>query len=420
MPMSHGLMVWKYSKGGYSIRKTSSGGHTCRATHYPLQTDHCASPEMYSGQVVLVAGLGSTAADVACDLVGYANKIYLSHRRGNHVVSSYNHLDSALPCPDYPAQLARWCKGKPLDMISNRRMAGIVDAISAFAPQATQKLFDNVVGTLADSCFDLAPEWNFKPTPSILTHRPLISDHLVDHLRNESIISVGGLKRFIDGRVVELADGSTLEVDVVVFCTGYTADFSLMPENSPIAASDSSKVEQTFQVPPLARLYKNIFLPSHPNSIAYLSSWTLADGIMPLSDLTSMAVTQVWKGTFELPSEEVMNRDIDAHHTWARMIAGRGGTFPEIVNRGPWINWLNDAAGTGVNENLGYGLQGWLYWLSEPGFCSLLMTGVDSPHILRLFDGRRKSWVGARDAILRVNKDAQMRIKEHLGEKKLS
>ena len=305
-------------------------------------------------------------------------------------------------------------------MFSNRRMAYIIDTVSAFAPQTAQKLLDNTLGTLADSCFDLDPEWNFKPAPSFLTHRLLVSDHLVDHLRSESIISVGGLNRFIGERVVELADGSTLEVDVVVLGTGYIADFSLMPENSPIAASDSNKMEQTFQVPPLARLYKNIFLPSHADSIAYLSNWTLGDAIMPISDLASMAITQVWKGTFALPSEEVMNRDIDAHHTWARRIAGQGGTFPEIVNRGPWIKWLNDAAGTGVNENLGYGLQGWLYWLSELGFCSLLMTGVDSPHILRLFNGRRKSWVGARDAILQANKDVQMRIKEHQEKRKVS
>jgi dimethylaniline monooxygenase (N-oxide forming) len=299
-------------------------------------------------------------------------------------------------------------------------MAYIVDAISAFAPQTAQKFLDNTLETLVDSCFDLDPKWNFKPAPSFLTHRPLVSDHLVDHLWNKSIISVGGLKRFIDERVVELADGSTLEVDVVVLGTGYLADFSLMPENSPIAAPDSNRVEQTFQVPPLARLYKNIFLPSHADSIAYLSNWTLGDAIMPISDLASMAIAQVWKGTFALPSEEVMNRDIDAHHTWARRIAGRDGTFPEIVNRGPWIRWLNDAAGTGVNENLGCGLQGWLYWLSELGFCSLLMTGLDSPHILRLFNGRRKIWVGAREAILRANKDVQMQIKEHQEKRKVS
>jgi hypothetical protein len=60
-----------------------------------------------------------------------------------------------------------------------------------------------------------------------------------------------------------------------------------------------------------------------------------------------------------------------------------------------------------------------MFWLWQSKFCSLLMTGVDSPYIMRLVDGRGKSWVGAGDAIIRVNKDAEMRIKEHQAEKKL-
>ena len=52
-------------------------------------------PDAYCGQAVLVVGLGSTAADIACDLVGHASKIYLSHRRGNHVVSPSNVRDDS-------------------------------------------------------------------------------------------------------------------------------------------------------------------------------------------------------------------------------------------------------------------------------------------------------------------------------------
>lgn len=303
-------------------------------------------------------------------------------------------------------------------MYGNRRMAYVRDIISAAAPQTAQKFLDAAVTKLSDSCFQLDPSWNFKPAPSILTHRPLVSDDVVGHLRNGSIVSVIGLKRFLGARHIELEDGSHLEVDSVVFGTGYTADFSLMPENSPTERSAPSTAKQRFYVPPLARLYKNIFLPSHPDSIAYLCNWTLGDGIMPISDLASMAITQVWKEDFPLPSEADMNRDIDAHHAWARSMAGQAGTFREVVQQGPWINWLNDAAGTGVNENLGYGLQGWVFWLWQPRFCSLLMTGADSPHVMRLFDGRRKSWSGAREAIIRVNKDAERRIKEHQEEKK--
>ena len=304
-------------------------------------------------------------------------------------------------------------------MFGNRRLAYIRDTISAAAPQTAQRLLDSAVEKLADSCFEVDPAWNFKPAPSLLTHRPLVSDVLVDHLQNGSIISVAGMKRFIDESQIELEDGSRLELDAIVFSTGYTADFSIMPEHSPVESSSSSE-EQPFRVPPLARLYKSIFLPSHPDSIAYLCNWTLGDGIMPISDVASMAITQVWKGTFPLPSEEQMNRDIDAHHAWARSVAGQAGTFREVVQQGPWINWLNDAAGTGVNENLGYGLRGWIFWLWQPNFCNLLMTGVDSPHVMRLFDGRRKSWAGARDAVVRVNRDAEMRIKQRMEEKKLS
>jgi hypothetical protein len=137
-----------------------------------------------------------------------------------------------------------------------------------------------------------------------LTRRPLISDDFVNHLRNGSVISAGGLKRFIDSRYVELEDGSLLKVDAMAFGTGYTADFSLMPENSRTEASCPSKAAQRFHVPPLARLYKNIFLPSHMDSIAYLWNWTIGDGIMPVSDLASIAITQVLKGNFPLPSEE--------------------------------------------------------------------------------------------------------------------
>jgi hypothetical protein len=86
----HKLKVQKDSEGPISIPRTSSGGH--RLKHLLIQSIliHDDSPEMFSGQAVVVAGLGCTGADIACDLVGHASKIYLSHRRGNYVVSSRN------------------------------------------------------------------------------------------------------------------------------------------------------------------------------------------------------------------------------------------------------------------------------------------------------------------------------------------
>lgn len=120
-----------------------------------------------------------------------------------------------------------------------------------------------------------------------------------------------------------------------------------------------------------------------------------------------MALAQVWKGIYKLPSEAKMNEEIDKHHAWIAKLADKDSVYGDIIQEGPWQYFLHDAEGTGCNENLGYGLRGWLFWLRNPWWCNLLMTGVDSPHSWRLFDGRRKKWDGAKEAILQANEKAK-------------
>lgn len=67
------------------------------------------------------------------------------------------------------------------------------------------------------------------------------------------------------------------------------------------------------------------------------------------------------------------------------------------------MKWANDAAGTGVNEYLGYGLKGWWFWLTNMRLCNVLMGGVYSPHLYRVFEGKRRKWDGAGAEIERVN-----------------
>ena len=295
--------------------------------------------------------------------------------------------------------------GKPLGIFSIRRFASVHDVLEHIAPQVSRRLFDRLVEKLTDSCFDLEPAWGFKPAPSAVTNGVMISDDLIDHLRSGSVVSLPGILRFTGGLHIAFEDGTEHDADAVIFCTGYQPDYFLMPQFS------APSSEEKFSVPPLARLYQNIFHPSYPDSVAYLCNWHLGVGIAAVGDLVSMAVTQVWKGTFPLPPREQMEHEIDAHHAWVRSVAGKDGASADTIHQGPWMKWLHDAAGTGVNENLGYGLQGWLYWLRQPAFCNMLMGGVDSPHILRLFDGRRKRWPGARNAIIHANKEVEMHVR---------
>ena len=210
---------------------------------------------------------------------------------------------------------------------------------------------------------------------------------------------------------MELDNGTNIEVDAVVCCTGYTTSFSLATDLITYRRSSGAQTNGTSRtLPPLARLYKNIFSPEYPDSIAFTNNWQAGDGIMALSDLVAMAITQVFAGNFDLPSRDEMEREIDEHHNWVEWMADGQGTHAELIDKEPWMDWLHSAAGTGVNENLGYGWQGWKFWLTDRVFCDMLMTGIDSPHIARLFDGRRKKWVGAREALVKADEDLEVQM----------
>jgi dimethylaniline monooxygenase (N-oxide forming) len=52
-----------------------------------IHSNKYKGPEPFEGKRVVVVGFGNTGPDTACDLVGNASKVYLSHRRGHAIVS---------------------------------------------------------------------------------------------------------------------------------------------------------------------------------------------------------------------------------------------------------------------------------------------------------------------------------------------
>ena len=68
--------------------------------------------------------------------------------------------------------------------------------------------------------------------------------------------------------------------------------------------------------------------------------------------------------------------------------------------------WMNETAGTGLNEYLGWGWKGWKWWWNNRELYGMIMSGVQTPFLYRLFEqvpGKRKAWDGAREAIYKAN-----------------
>ena len=376
------------ASGAYAIPFTPQIG---RLDHFKGTVVHSQGYKRgsdFAGKKVMVLGFGNTAADVATDLAKHADQVYLSHRNGNYI-------------------LPRIVDGQPLDVSLNLRKRRAVESLEWIAPASASKMMATMIRKLSDSSFKLRPEWNFRPVPPLAVGYPIVSDTLVDHLAKGSITSTAGIRCVVSPHTVELNDGSQLEIDSLVICTGYLANTALMSEVAFEAAPTTSDKGTESRIP---MLYKNLFAPSYPDSLVFTNNWKLTAGIAEIADLMAMAIAQVWKGAFRLPSRSEMEQDIKRHRDWCRLTTGVSNPPPKLVNQGEWRAWLHAAAGTGVNEKLGYGLQGWLFWFRERQLCSLLMTGIDTPFVSRLFGGRRKRWPGARQAIESANHDLESKF----------
>lgn len=277
-------------------------------------------------------------------------------------------------------------------------------------------MFNKGLLKMQNSAFKMQPEWRLSPAPSIKHAVPIISDNLVDMLAAGEVTSVHGIKKAIGPNEVEFLDGTVVEVDTIIYCTGYKTDFAIIDSSvDPTrnttpewAASVGSKGKH------LPRLYKGIISLDHPKSLAFMGNVAFATGAFPLYDLASMALAQIWKGNTALPSLAEINQSVDVHHAWMCSIAREGPVPPGWVRQADWLAWANDAAGTGINEKLGWGAEGWRFWMSDRAWCDTLMDGILSPHIYRLFEGKRKRWDGARQEIEKVNQRAAER-KQMLG-----
>lgn len=267
-------------------------------------------------------------------------------------------------------------------------------------------MFDKIVSKLSRERFDFQPEWRLQPALPAKFGGVIVSDNLVANFASGVVTSVPAVKSVVDGTTVELSDGSKIQVDSIICCTGYRKDFTMMDT----AADPTRSTPQSwYDLPgsfgkPLPRLYQNIFSLDHPDSLAFMGCVWFFSGAFPLYDLASMALAQVWTGGSTLPSAAEMSSAVDAHHALVCRRAKQGPTPGTWVRQSSWEPWAQATAGTGLAENLGWGWQGWAFWWRNRAYYKLLVNGIYSPFLLRVFDGKRKKWDGAREAIERLNR----------------
>lgn len=272
-------------------------------------------------------------------------------------------------------------------------------------PELTRKLGDYAIKHMMRQLHGkLDPAWRLEPFPSIQLSLAGTSDVVMPFLRDGSLVTLPAVKRFTGSDSLEFVDDTTLDgVDAIIYATGYSADFSVTPW---LETSRPSPSAGDYGGEDLVRLYMNMFPPKYADSMVMLchSAYGKNNGFS-FSDVTSMAVSNIWRGVHSLPSEKDMEKHVDAHQAW---IASRWRLDHQIntsmVKNYEFQGFLHDAAGTGMKEGLGWGWEGWKFWMHDPKLSWLMSHGVETAHAFRVFDtGKRKTWSGAREAIIHAN-----------------
>jgi cation diffusion facilitator CzcD-associated flavoprotein CzcO len=245
----------------------SFDGETLHSHHYIGPDD----PLDLYGKRVLVVGIGNSAVDIVSELSrkGVAEKVFISTRSGAWVIPKYlfgQPIGKLVKTTPYlPLKLQRWL-ARPIPYLASGR-----------------------------------PEDFGLPHPNhdFLEAHPTVSSELLLRLGSGDAVAKPNVAE-LQGDRVGFEDGSTEEIDAIIWATGYKISFPFFDPEF-LSAPDN-------RLP----LYKRIFVPGI-DDLALIGFAQTVPTLFPFIELQSKLVARYVAGDYALPSvaemEEAIRRD---------------------------------------------------------------------------------------------------------------
>ncbi|MGH0182968.1 UNVERIFIED_CONTAM: hypothetical protein FKN15_010299 [Acipenser sinensis] len=218
------------------------------------------SPHGFQGKRVLVIGIGNSGGDIAVEMSGVAEQVFLSTRRGSWVLNRVSD------------------NGFPRDMMYNTRVTAL---LRKYLPSSLLNwIGEKKINTRFDhSLYGLQPEHR------LFSQHPMVNDDLPNRILSGRVQVKPNVSEFRSASVV-FQDGSVEDrIDVVVFATGYTFSFPFL-DDSVLAVADNQ-----------VSLYKYVFPPAlERTTLAVIGLIQPLGAIMPISELQARWATRVFAG----------------------------------------------------------------------------------------------------------------------------
>ncbi|MBI5309520.1 MAG: NAD(P)-binding domain-containing protein [Actinobacteria bacterium] len=221
----------------------------------------------FAGKNVIVLGMGNSAMDIAVETSTVADNVYLAARSGVHIVPKY-------------------AFGKPFDHLE--------PPVTLPWP-VKQKLFAAMLRTAVGKVEDYGLP---KPAQGVGEAHPTVSSDILSKV-GHGFVKVKPNIAELQGDKVRFTDGSVVEADIIVYCTGYKVTFPFFDEDF-ISAPDND-----------LPLYRRVFKPGLDNAF-FVGLLQPLGAIMPLAEAQSRWISAYLKGQCALPSEGEMRRQMEA------------------------------------------------------------------------------------------------------------
>jgi dimethylaniline monooxygenase (N-oxide forming) len=224
--------------------------------------------ERFVDRRVLVLGIGNSATDIATEASRFSAETYLAMRRGAYV-------------------MPKFIGGVPLDQMAP---AWANRLPFAFTRPILMREVKRVQGPMES--YGLP-----KPDHKLGEAHPTVSADLLNRIGHGRIAVKPNIER-IDGPVVHFCDGTSAEVDTIVWCTGYRITFPFLdPEVMGTAGN---------HVP----LYRRVVHPEQPG-LYFVGLVQPLGAIMPIAERQSEWVADLLEGKTALPEPKRMARAIE-------------------------------------------------------------------------------------------------------------
>jgi hypothetical protein len=243
----------------------SFGGRQLHALDYD-------EPSPFAGQRVMVVGMGNSAMDIVTDLSHVAERTILSVRHGSWVI---------------PKRLL----GKPADQVVKPFMAVHVPW------QIRQPLSQTLLRVVSGP-----PERYGLPEPDsgLFQSHPTITDTVLSRISHGRIHPKPGIDSFSQSAVT-FVDGSSEELDAVVWCTGYRVTIPFLDQS--LVGPDPKEL----------RLYMRVFHPTQ-HDLFFIGLMQSTGSAFPIVERQSELLADYLTGRWAPPSPRAMRAAVERRY----------------------------------------------------------------------------------------------------------